>query len=124
MKFKSPTSQSIQIALTSGHTCTIPPATEANPEGVEIDPMFHREAIARGAEPHGVPTAHAPQSAMPTKADVITAALQAMLDGDDETDFKKDGTPDVNSVSRRCGFKVAREDVEAAWTKLNAEASA
>ena len=43
MKFRSPTDEPLHVALTTGHTCTIPP------EGVDLDPMFQREAIARGA---------------------------------------------------------------------------
>jgi hypothetical protein len=118
MKFKSPTDQPIHVALTNGHTCVIPPANEANPDGVDIDPMFHREAIAKGAEPAGLPPAPKVDSNTPTRSGVITAALQAMLDGSEESDFKKDGTPDLNSVSRRCGFKVSREEVEAIWAGL------
>lgn len=116
MKFKAP-DQAIHVALTSGHTCLIPAECD-NPEGVEIDPMFHREAIARGAEPVGVPGAMPAPDAAPTRTQVITNALQVMLDGSDESDFKKDGTPDANAVSRRCGFKVNRDEVDAIWATL------
>jgi hypothetical protein len=119
MKFKAPTEHPVHIALTSGHTCAIPGIND-EPAGVEIDPMFHREAIARGAEPSGVPVmTHKPGSG-PTRTDVITKTLQAMLDGSDEGDFKKDGTPDLNAVSRRCGFKVQREEVDAIYKELTA----
>ena len=43
MKFRSPSDQPIHIALTTGHTAVVPP------DGVELDPMFHKEASARGA---------------------------------------------------------------------------
>lgn len=118
MKFKSPTDQSIHVALTSGHTCVIPPADEDNPDGVDIDPMFHREAIAKGAEPVGLPALTKAESKTPTRTSVITDALQKMLDGSEESDFKKDGTPDLNAVNRRCGFKVTREEVEPIWATL------
>lgn len=118
MKFKSPTETAIHIALTSGHTCVIPPATDEAPDGVDIDPMFHREAIARDAIPAGVPSAAKTASTTPNRAEVITAALQKMLDGNEESDFKKDGTPDLNQVSRHCGFKVQREEAESIFKKL------
>lgn len=41
-QFRSPTDTALHVALTSGHTAVIPP------EGIELAPMFHREAIACG----------------------------------------------------------------------------
>lgn len=117
MKFKAPTDEPVQINLTSGHTCFIPGADKA-PDGVEIHPMFHREAIARGAEPFGVPSMKLDPGSSPNRTEVITKTLQSMLDGNDEGDFKKDGTPDLNAVSRRCGFKAQREEVEAIFRTL------
>lgn len=118
MKFKSPTDQPVQINLTNGHTCFIP-GNDVEPDGVEIHPMFHHEAIARGAEPFGVPGAKLNPGSGPNRTEVITAALQKMLDGNEESDFKKDGTPDLNAVSRSCGFKVAREEVDPIWKTLS-----
>ena len=42
-RFRSPTDTPLHVALISGHTAVIPP------EGIELAPMFYREAIARGA---------------------------------------------------------------------------
>lgn len=122
MKFKSPTDEPMQIGLTSGHTCVIPPATEEAPDGVEIEPRFHRLAIASGAIPAGVSAMPAEENLTPTRTSVITTALQAMLDGNDEADFKRDGTPDLNAVTHRVGFKVTREEVQAIWAKVKAGA--
>lgn len=118
MKFKAPTDEAIHVALTNGHTCVIPPEDEGNPDGVEIHAMFHREAIARGAIPAGVSLTPAVADNTPTRTAVITQALQQMLDGNEESDFKKDGTPDLNSLSRHVGFKVAREECDAIWAGL------
>jgi len=114
MKFRSPTDDAIHVALTNGMTANI------TPEGVELDPMFHREAIARGALPAGI---DAPPPGMTDPAfnrkEVIAKVLQTMLDGSDPDDFKKDGTPDLRRVSRLAGFAVQRDEAEAAWAEAN-----
>ena len=45
MKFRSPTEEPIHVSLVTGHTALV------TAEGVELDPMFHREAISKGAIP-------------------------------------------------------------------------
>ncbi len=122
MKFRSPTGEPMSIGLTSGHTCVIPPATDEAPEGIEIEPRFHRLAIAEGAIPAGVANLPVETSSAPTRSGVIDAALEKMVDGNEASDFKRDGTPDVTAVTRRCGFKVSREEVDAAWAKIKAGA--
>lgn len=123
MKFRSPTETALSIGLTSGHTCVIPPPTDDAPEGVEIDARFHRKAIAEGAIPSGIGAPVKEDTDVPSRSSVIEAALQAMLDGNEESDFKKDGTPDMNAVTHRCGFKVQRPEVEALWAKVKAAAA-
>jgi hypothetical protein len=120
MKFRSPTAEPIYVGLTTGHTCQIPPATDENPDGIEIEARFRRAAIAEGAIPAGVPVLEAETSHVPTRTSVIDAALNAMADGNEASDFKRDGTPDMNAVTRRCGFKVSREEVDSAWAKIKA----
>lgn len=115
MKFFAPSQTPVHIGLTSGHTAHILP----EPEGTELEPMFHREAIARGCNPEGVAKAPAADASVQfDRAKVIKEALDAMLDGKDEADFKKDGTPDLRMVTKRVGFTVQREEVEAIWTAM------
>lgn len=115
MNFRSPTEEPLHIALTSGHTAVV------TPEGNELATMFHREAIARGAVPSTVqhePTAiTAPQF---DRDQVIANALNAMLDGGQEGDFTADGKPNLTKLNARVGFKVAREEADAAWAKVSA----
>lgn len=120
MKFRSPTDRHLSLGLTTGHTCVVPPATEEDPDGIEIEPRFHRLAIAEGAIPAGTPNLAPEKSTTPTRSSVIDAALNLMVDGNETSDFKRDGTPDLTAVTRRCGFKVSREEVEAAWLKIKA----
>jgi hypothetical protein len=114
MRFFPPTDAPVSIGLTTGHMAFV------TSEGTELDKMFHREAIALGCTPAGI---EKPQPA-DTKQDfdrrqVIVDAMNAMLNGNDESDFKKDGTPDLRAVSRRAGFQVSREEVEAIWSELS-----
>ena len=116
MKFRSPTDDAIHVALTNGMTANI------TPEGIELDPIFHREAIARGALPEGVAGAPAaPADPVFIRKDAISKALMAMLDGSDPKDFKNDGTPDLRQVSKRVGFQADRDEVAAAWAEVSAE---
>lgn len=117
MNFRSPTNEPLHIALTSGHTCVI------TPEGDEIDQMFHREAISRGAVPGSVTDdpKPLPDGGFDRKA-VIAAAMNAMLDGGAEDEFTNDGKPDLRKLNARVGFKVAREEADAIWGKISAKA--
>jgi hypothetical protein len=121
MKFRSPTGTDIHVALTSGQTANV------TTEGVELDPIFHREAIVRGCVPGTL--ADADQAALDgTPADpafnrkeTIAKALQAMLDGTNAEDFKQDGTPNLNRVSKRVGFQANRDEVAEVWAEISAE---
>ncbi|MDP3230717.1 MAG: hypothetical protein Q8N13_22470 [Acidovorax sp.] len=112
-KYRSPSDQPIHVALTTGHTASIPP------EGVELDPMFHAEARARGAEAFddGISTV---MSAEQRKAE-ISAALTSMLDGKAEDDFTAEGKPNLNRLKARAGFAVTREEADAIFTELTAK---
>lgn len=115
MNFRSPTDESLHVALTSGHTAVV------TPEGNELAAMFHREAIARGAVPTTVQHEQtAPAAAQFDRGQVIADALNAMLDGGQEGDFTADGKPHLTKLNARVGFKVAREEADAAWTKVAA----
>lgn len=119
MKFRSPTKDPVHIGLTSGHT------TVVTHEGVELPKIFHREAVARGCLPEGVSAEAAPVGdAGFERKRVIADALNAMLDGGVEGDFKNDGTPVVNKVIERVGFKVTREEVDAVWAEVSKDEKA
>lgn len=115
MKFRSPTDEPVHVALTNGLTAQV------TPEGVDLDPVFHREAIARGCVPATLTAADVtameqrPADPVFDRKAVIAKAIQDMLDGTNPDDFKKDGTPNMRQVSRRVGFQVHRDEVDAAW---------
>ena len=114
MKFRSPTDENVSVGMTTGHMAVI------TPEGVELDAIFHREAVALGCIPEGT---SAPASALEAKAFdralVIGEALQAAVDNGKPEDFKTDGTPDLNALSKRVGFKVGREEADAIWAEVS-----
>lgn len=112
MKFRSTTGADIHIALTSGQTALI------TAEPTELDKAFHKEAIARGALPEGVEPDAETQNTGFNRKEAIIKVLAAMLDGDDQEDFKNDGTPDLRVVMKKVGFKVDREEVDAAWAEV------
>lgn len=113
MKFRSPSDQPIHVALTTGHTASIPP------EGVELDPMFHKEASARGAVAFDEHTTIVPSPEVRKAA--ISAALKGMLDGAVEGDFTAEGKPHLLRLKAAVGFAVTREEADAVFTELTAK---
>ncbi len=114
MKFRSPSDQPIHVALTTGHTASIPP------EGVELDKMFHKEASARGAVAFDDNTTIV--SSPEDRKAAISAALKGMLDGAAEDDFTTEGKPNLTKLKARVGFAVTREEADAIFTELTAKA--
>lgn len=112
MKFRSTTGEPIHIALTSGQTALV------GTEPAELDKIFHKEAIARGALPEGVEDDTPVAGAQFNRKQAILDVLNAMADGDTEGDFNNDGSPALKRVTARLGFTASREEVDAAWAEV------
>ena len=110
MNFRSLTDQPIHVALTTGHTAVI------TPDGGPLDPMFHKEAAARGAVAFDGP-AGTPLSGADRKA-AITEALQQMVAGKDPEDFTAEGKPALARLKAKLGFHVPRDEADAAYAEL------
>lgn len=113
MKFRSPTDEPLHIGLTSGHAAVI------TPEGMELDKIFHREAISRGALPGAAELDTTEQKPAFDRKEVITTAINGMLDGGSEDDFTNDGTPNLRKLTAKVGFQVAREEADAIWDEIS-----
>lgn len=116
MKFRSTTGQPVHLALTSGHTAVV------TTEGVELDAVFHRAAIANGCLPEGVSSDVPQPGTEPTRKDIIVGAMNAMLDGKDEKDFNADGRINLARLNARLGFSIAREEADAVFEEITADA--
>lgn len=113
MKFKAPGSEPVKLALTTGHTALI------GPEFEEIEPRFHREAIAAGCIPYGAKDEPPLEGANGfDRKKVITEAINAMLDGAEEGDFTGDGKPDTRKLSAKVGFTVDRHERDAIFAEI------
>lgn len=125
MKFKSPTDEPVQLSLTSGHTCVVQPES-IEPDGTDITPMFHREAIVRGCIPVGIeiPVTPAPAGPQFDRKKIIADGMRAMLESDDEGMFTGAGKPNITKLNAIVGFKTEREEVDAIWAEIEAELSA
>ena len=115
MKFRSTTGQPVHLALTSGHTAVV------TTEGVELDAVFHRAAIANGCLPEGVSSDVPQPGTEPTRKDIIVGAMNAMLDGKDEKDFNADGRINLARLNARLGFSIAREEADAVFEEITAD---
>lgn len=118
MKFRSPTPEPVSVGLTSGHTAVVPP------EGVELDEMFHREAIAKGCLPGTMSDVVATiQKPAFDRALVIGEALDAMIVSANPEDFTAAGKPDLNRLAAKVGFKVTRDEADAVWAEVSKDAA-
>ena len=112
MRFRSVTGGDVALALTSGHTAVV------TPQGVEIDPRFHKEAIAQGCLPEGIDETHEDTKPGFNRKQVIVDALNAMLAGSDPEDFTKQGKPALGKLIAKVGFTVDRSEADAIWDEL------
>lgn len=113
MKFRSPTDAPLHIALTTGHTAVV------SADGTELAPMFHREAVARGAFPVESSAAGLDlQTQLLGRQLAIKEALNAMLNGADKDDFTADGKPNLTRLKAKAGFAVTREEADAVFAEL------
>lgn len=119
MKFKSPTGSDIQINLDSGHSATV----FAN-EWTELMPMFHREALMRGAitdnmsEEAIAGAALQSASVSPDRKEMVLAALREMIADKDKDEFTQSGQPKIGALRERLGIGIEREEMMAAWAEL------
>lgn len=126
MKFRSPMAEPIRVALLSGHTAII------GSEWRELDPIFHREALAKGAqcdkteiENPDVPVRASKEGAdkVIDEATEIRKALIAMLSRDEKGDFvASTGLPNLKTVEKLAGFRVEKEAVYAVFRAMKDEA--
>jgi len=114
MKFKAPGDKPISVALLSGDTICIPP------EGREVPPRFRKAALAAGCIVVGVDVEPPKENREPTKGEIIRAAIEKMLDSDEEGAFGADGKPSVKVLSRECGFNVSAAERDEAWAAVQA----
>lgn len=112
MKFRSMEGD-VHLALTTGHTAVV------TPEGVKLDRRFHKEAISRGCLPEGVQPDEPVAATGFDRMAVIKNAINGMLDGGADADFKADGTPNLTRLSKVAGFTVSREEADKAWAEVS-----
>lgn len=104
------------MALVTGHTAVI------TAEGTDLDKMFHKEAMQRGALLEGGLDSDDLSTQVKNRAIEIKDALQAMRDGAAPADFTKEGKPDLRKLIAKLGFQVSRDEVDAYWEELSEDA--
>lgn len=129
MKFYGP-DNGARIATTDGHIVIVPP------DGCELHERFHAQAYAAGcvseeqlsrfkkiteAEDQQAKQPAAPNEERQTQ---IKTVLIQMLNGNDQDDFNESGQPNLRRVNARLGFQASRDEVDATFAALQAEATA
>lgn len=118
IKFRS-TGEPIRVALTTGHVTWI------YSDWTEIEPRFHKHALAAGAISQEFPQEEAPKLDAPIDVsmnDAIKAAMLKMLDRighpGSEADFTLHGWPSTPIVNKLAGMNAERELVNRLFAEL------
>lgn len=120
MKFKSPTDTPVYVPSTTSVCAWVGPTYR------ELPAVLHREALIRGCITDNMTAESiAEQSASePGRIDGlgerIAEQLREIMVRGDVGDFTKAGLPDLEKLSKRCGFTVTRTDMLAQWKALKA----
>lgn len=115
MKMKSPFSTPVTVGLTDG-SCI---AVEA--EGTEVPVKFFQAAVEAGCLPlEGGEEKQVNKEK--TSAELLREVLIAMIEGDNEDDFRDDGLPKLDAVSAKAGRNVNDVELMQAWQSLQEEA--
>ena len=94
----------------------------SDPAGTDLEPRFHKEALAQGCRPEGSAAGEEfDREAVFDRRKVIRAAIETLLDSADPEAFTHDGVPALKQVTAAAGFTVTREERDAVWASLSAE---
>lgn len=116
MKFIPPGDTALSVSILEGHSIVI------EPKGTDVDPKFRKAAIAAGCMPVGIGAEEAAATTKEaTRSELVAAAIEKLLDGNDEKAFDKHGKPVLAKVSAAAGFTVTREEADAAFATLSAD---
>ena len=104
----------VRLASLTGHIIHIKPG-----EPKALPASMHEEAYLAGCVPVDSPEHVAP--AVPQGDDrdrSVTDAIHVLIALNDETKFKKDGTPKVAAVEEVFGYAVSAAEIEIAFGKV------
>lgn len=124
MKFRH--ADGVRIALNSGHV------TLVGPDWRELDPIFHRAAMAQGCEcdqstirtQDQIPQTGDGAIVNFDEAGKIREALIRMIERNAEDDFTGSGSPNLKTLARETGFRIDKELALCVWHQLEQEAIA
>lgn len=126
MRFRSRTDEPVRLALLSGHTAVV------GRDWRELPPIFHADAYKAGCQAEDSAaveetTVKPGPDAGNQVVDHDTAyrnALTTMVTRSEEGDFTAASLPNINVVSKLCGFTARKEDVLRVFRQMKEEADA
>ena len=88
-------------------------------EGVELDPIFHKQATMSGCLPSGaaIPEPQIPGGGYDPQK-VIRDALILMFKNKDPADFNVNGTAKLTRLNEKTGLQIGRTEFDALVTEL------
>lgn len=103
------------LATTDGHTCVIfDKCPQDGQRGTIVPDRFRKLAIGEGCGVVGLDFTDNNDGGA-NKTDLIIAAIAAVLDRQDAEELGGDGRPKVAAVGKQAGFKVTKDQFDAAW---------
>ena len=135
MRFRSRSNSEVaRLASTSGHIILVGQEFVEVPQHMEADAYSNgcvseeiynsiKADMANGALATGEGGDSNPAGGIKLPSDtgqgdrpaVVRQAIQGMLDGGEEGAFTAAGLPNLKVLSGKCGFQVAKDEMEAAW---------
>jgi hypothetical protein len=119
IKFRAPSGE-VRVALLTGHVTII------GSEWQDLEPRFHRQALALGAISQELPQEEAPALDAPIDLsidDVVKATIVRMLDrvGEpgSELDFTGQGYPQIGVLKTLAGINVDRETMNRCFEEVS-----
>lgn len=89
-------------------------------EWTEIPEELHLQALGSGCESDGAAPADGPDQ--DEQDELIQAALQQMLEREQESDWNQDKTPNAREVAKLTGLSIKKDDVMRVFEAMQAEA--
>ena len=143
MRFRSRSNSEVaRLASTSGHIILVGQEFVEVPQHMEAEAYSNgcvseeiynsiKADMAKGALATGEGGDAKPAGGIKLPSDtgqsdrpaVIRQAIQGMLDGGEEGAFTSAGLPNLKVLSGKCGFQVAKDEMESAWGEISAAAA-
>lgn len=109
------------ITLLSGHSCRVYATGPDGKPGTWIHPKFRKLAVAEGCGIVGIDEPADPVADDQGKQTLIVAAIEKLIDANDEATLDGNGRPKLANLKKEAGFGITKSEADAAWAQFVAD---